>query len=347
MQMTKLGRSDLMVSKYCLGSMTWGMQNTAAEGHAQIDMALDAGVNFVDTAELYPTYPVLAENVGDTEAIIGEWFAKSGRRADVILASKIAGSGQKMVRTGAPITAAEIRIALKGSLERLKTDYIDLYQLHWPNRGSYHFRQSWTFDPSAQNTEETEAHMLDVLQEMQRQIDAGRIRHFGLSNESAWGTAKWISLAEQNGLPRPVSIQNEYSLLCRAYDTDLAELTQHEDVDLLAFSPLAGGLLSGKYAPDITPEKSRRAASADIGGRVTPRVWAAIDAYKAVADAHGLNLVQMSLAFCAARPFMGSVIIGATNLEQLEVVLGAASVTLSQNVQSAIADAYKAYPQPF
>ena len=347
MQYRNLGQSGLNVSQYCLGTMTWGMRTTQAEGHAQIDAALGAGINFIDTAELYPTYPMLAENIGKTEEIIGNWFAKTGRRSDVVLASKIAGEGQRYVRDGAPITAEGIKIAVEGSLRRLQTDHIDLYQLHWPNRGSYHFRKHWTFDPTQQNRAEIERDMLEVLGEIQNQIDAGRIGHFGLSNESAWGTAKWLSLADQNGLPRPISIQNEYSLLCRSYDTDLAELSHNENIDLLAFSPLAGGLLSGKYAPDVTPENSRRAASADIGGRITPNVWPAIDAYADIANRHGLDLIQMALAFCASRPFMGSVIFGASSLAQLDKILNGLDLTLSDDVNKEIGAVFRAHGLPF
>ena len=347
MQYKKLGRSDLNVSTLCLGSMTWGMRNSEAEAHAQIDAALDAGINFIDTAELYPTYPILAEKVGDTEAIIGNWFEKTGRRQDVILATKIAGAGQKMVRDGAPITAAGIRIAVEGSLKRLKTDVIDLYQLHWPNRGSYHFRQSWNYQAIKQNRVEIKEHMLEVLEEIQRQVDAGRIRYFGLSNESAWGTAQWLRLAEENNLPRVQSVQNEYSLLCRIYDLDMAELSHNEDVDLLGFTPLASGLLSGKYTPDTTPPNTRRAVAADLGGRVTPLVWPAIDAYHAVAKKHRLDPVQMALAWAMTRPFMGAVILGATSLEQLNTCMGAADIVLSDEILDDIVLAYKSHPQPF
>ncbi len=347
MRMKKLGRTDLDVSELCLGSMTWGSQNTMDEGHAQIDMALDHGVNFIDTAEMYPVNPVLVETIGKTEEVIGEWFARTGRRDEVILATKISGAGQRMVRDGAPISAKTIREAVESSLRRLQTDVIDLYQLHWPNRGSYHFRQNWAFNPSAQPRGATLDNMLDVLEEMQRQVDAGRIRHVGLSNESAWGTAQWLRIAEEHGLPRVASIQNEYSLLCRIFDLDLAELCHHEDVGLLAFSPLACGLLSGKYGPDRIPEGSRRSVAPELGGRVSPRVWPAIDAYLAVARKHGLDPVQMALAWCRTRPFMGSVIFGATSLKQLETALGAAELDLSDEVLKEIRVAHKAHPMPY
>ena len=347
METRRLGRTDLMVSAFCLGSMTWGTQNTEAEGHAQIDMSLDHGINFIDTAEMYPTNPLTKETQGDTERVIGSWIEQSGRRQDIILATKVSGQGYKNVRDGAPISAETIEIALNNSLKSLKTDYVDLYQLHWPNRGSYMFRQNWTYDPSGQNSAETEDHMLEVLNALDSHIKAGRIRHIGLSNESTWGTMRWLQLAEQHNLPRMVSVQNEYSLLCRLYDTDMAEMTQHEQVGLLAFSPLAAGMLSGKYGPDQTPDGSRRSITADLGGRITDNVWPAIDAYQAVADRHGLNIVQMAMAWCLTRPFMTSAIFGATNLDQLKTILDAQDLTLSEDVLKDLNTAHKNHPMVY
>ena len=256
MQRRPLGRTGIEVSALCLGSMTWGSSNTEAEGHAQIDMALDHGVDFIDTAEMYPTYPVTKETVGRTEEIIGTWLAKTGRRDDIILATKHAGEGMRHIRDGAPITGESIPRAIEASLRRLQTDQIDLYQFHWPNRGSYMFRQNWAYDPSRQNAAETRAHMEDALGALAKEVERGTIRAFGLSNESAWGTAQWLKVAEEMGGPRVASIQNEYSLLCRLYDTDLAELSVNEDVGLLAFSPLAAGLLTGKYQDGQVPKGS-------------------------------------------------------------------------------------------
>ena len=347
METRRLGRTDLMVSTFCLGSMTWGTQNTEAEGHAQIDMSLDHGINFIDTAEMYPTNPLTKETQGDTERVIGSWIEQSGRRQDIILATKVSGQGYKNVRDGAPISAETIEIALNNSLKSLKTDYVDLYQLHWPNRGSYMFRQNWTYDPSGQNSAETEDHMLEVLNALDGHIKAGRIRHIGLSNESTWGTMRWLQLAEQHNLPRMVSVQNEYSLLCRLYDTDMAEMTQHEQVGLLAFSPLAAGMLSGKYGPDQTPDGSRRSITADLGGRITDNVWPAIDAYQAVAERHGLNIVQMAMAWCLTRHFMTSAIFGATSLDQLKTILDAQDLTLSEDVLKDLNTAHKNHPMPY
>ena len=347
MQYKTLGRTDLKVSALCLGSMTWGSQNTEAEGHAQIDAALDLGVTFIDTAEMYPTNPGPDDPYGRTEEIIGAWLEKSGRRGDIVLASKIVGEGSKRVRDGEPITPKTIREALEGSLKRLKTDYLDLYQLHWPNRGGYHFRQSWDYDPSGIDGAATRAEILDILGELQRQVEAGKIRHIGLSNDTAWGTTLFVDLAEQHGLPRVATIQNEYSLLCRLFDLDLAEVSVAENVDLLAYSPLACGILTGKYAGDKTPAGSRRERNATINGRITDTMWPAMDGYLAVAHKHGLDPAQMALAFCLTRPFMGSVIFGATSVAHVETAIGAADLTLSQDVLGDIAAVHRKHPIPY
>lgn len=346
MRMNTLGRTGLRVSELCLGSMTWGTQNTEAEAHAQLDMALDHGINFIDTAEMYPVNPVSAETVGRTEQIIGTWIAKNGRRDAFVLASKISGAGSKS-RGGAPITGAALVGAVDQALARLQTDVIDLYQLHWPNRGSYMFRQNWAFDPSGQNREDTLANMEEVLRAAQGLVDAGKIRHFGLSNESAWGTTQWLRLSDQHGLPRMQTIQNEYSLLCRMYDTDLAEVSVNEEVGLLAYSPLATGLLTGKYQGGAVPEGSRMDINGTLGGRKTERVFAAVDAYLAIARKHGLDPVHMALAWCRTRPFMASAIFGATDVDQLARVLGSVDVVLGQEVLDEINIAHKAHPMPY
>ncbi|MDT8329255.1 MAG: aldo/keto reductase [Roseovarius sp.] len=327
--------------------MTWGAQNTAPEGHAQIDRALAAGVNFIDTAEMYPTTPVSGATTGRTEEIIGDWFARTGRRDDVILATKHSGEGFKHARSGAPISAQTIPQAIEGSLRRLKTDCIDLYQFHWPNRGSYMFRKNWRFDPSGQDREATLAHMHEALEALQRQVERGTIRHFGLSNESAWGTAQWLRLSEAGHGPRAATIQNEYSLMCRLYDTDLAELSANEDVGLLAFSPLAAGFLTGKYQGGALPDGSRMAINGDLGGRKTVRAFRAVEAYLGIAQRHGLDPSQMALGWCLTRPFLCSAIFGATTPEQLEIALGAADITLSDEVLDEIEVAHKEHPMPY
>jgi aryl-alcohol dehydrogenase-like predicted oxidoreductase len=347
MKMNPLGRTGMTVSELCLGTMTFGTQTSEADAHTQIDMALAAGVNFVDTAEMYPVNPVSKETVGHSEAIIGNWNEKTGRRSDYILATKHSGEGLAVVRDGEAISSKTIAPTIEGSLKRLKTDYIDLYQFHWPNRGSYMFRKNWSYDPSGQNREETLANMLDCLEALQAQVDKGNIRAFGLSNESAWGTAQWLRLSEEKGYPRVASIQNEYSLLCRMYDTDLAELSVNEDVGLMAFSPLGTGLLTGKYQGGAVPAGSRKTLNPELGGRHSPRVYAAVDAYLEIAKRHGLDPVHMALAWCRTRPFMASAIFGATTVAQLEHALQSVDVTLDAQVLEEIDAAHRAHPMPY
>lgn len=347
MRTITLGQTGIAVSELCLGTMTWGSQNTEAEGHAQADMAVDRGVTFWDTAEMYPVAPVKAETVGRTEEIIGTWLAARGGRDRLVIATKITGKGQMAVRNGAAIDGAGLRAAVEGSLRRMQTDYIDLYQLHWPNRGSYHFRQIWGHDPRGRDRGETVAHMLDVLGAAADLIAEGKIRHIGLSNESVWGAAQWLHLAAAHDLPRMMTVQNEYNLLCRQFDSDWAELSVMEDMPLLAFSPLAAGLLSGKYAGDVTPEGTRRARVHDLGGRITPQVFPAVAAYLGVAARHGLDPCQMAIAFCRARPFTTVPIIGATSTEQLAIAIGAADLRLGEEVLDDITVVHRDHPQPY
>ncbi|MGJ8544806.1 MAG: aldo/keto reductase [Sulfitobacter sp.] len=347
MQKRTLGNSGIEVTDLCLGSMTWGTQNTAEEGHAQIDRALAAGINFIDTAEMYPVNPISAETLGRSEEIIGQWFERSGRRADVVLASKHSGEGMQHARDGAPISSETIAQAVEGSLKRLKTDYIDLYQFHWPNRGSYMFRKNWQYDPSGQNRAETLAHMEDAMGALQKEVERGTIRGFGLSNESAWGITQWAAAAERVGGPRPLMVQNEYSLLCRLADTDVAETCVNEEVPMLAFSPLAAGLLTGKYQGGQVPEASRMSLVPELGGRKTVRMFEAVDAYLKIAQKHGLDPVHMALAWARGRVFMGSVIFGATTMAQLETALGAIDLEISEEVVAEIDAAHKAHPMPY
>ena len=346
MQTLTLGKTGLTVSELCLGTMTWGSQNTESEGHAQADMALEHGVTFWDTAEMYPVNPVRAETVGRTEEIIGSWLASRGGRDRLVIATKVAGKGQ-IIRPGQPVTGATMRAAVEASLRRLQTDYIDLYQLHWPNRGSYHFRQSWRYAPSGIDKVVETASMTDILTTAQELVAEGKIRAIGLSNESVWGAARWLHLAETLGLPRMATVQNEYSLLCRQFDTDWAELSVIEDMPLLAFSPLATGLLSGKYAGDVIPEGSRRSLNPDLSGRITARVFPAVAAYLGVAARHELDPCQMAIAFCRTRPFPTIPIIGATTLEQLRTNIGAAGIALSREVLRDIAETHRAHPAPY
>ncbi|MDO1581688.1 aldo/keto reductase [Rhizobium oryzicola] len=346
MKFKTLGRTDISVSEICLGTMTWGSQNTQDEAFEQMDYALDQGVNFFDTAELYPTTPVSADTYADTERLIGNWFETSGKRDKVILATKVAGGGRPHIRNGAPINRDTIRQAVDASLERLKTDYIDLYQIHWPNRGHFHFRSAWTYNPYSQDKAQTIAEIEEKLEVLGEIVKEGKIRAIGLSNETTWGTQKFLSIAEQKGLPRVATIQNEYNLLYRHYDLDLAELSHHEDVGLLAYSPLAGGILSGKYLDGTKPAGSRGSINGDIGGRLVPYQEAPTRAYVELARKHGIDPSQLALAFCLTRPFMASVIIGATSMEQLKINIGAADVTLSDDILKEIAAIHRQYPAP-
>ncbi|TWF56818.1 aldo/keto reductase [Neorhizobium alkalisoli] len=346
MKYRTLGRTELSVSEICLGTMTWGSQNSEADAHEQMDYALANGVNFFDTAELYPTTPVKAETHGRTEELIGTWLKKSGKRKDIVLASKIAGGGRPHIRGGQPITPATIVEAVDASLKRLQTDYLDLYQIHWPNRGHYHFRGSWTYDASKQNTAESIDGIAEKLEALDGQVKAGKIRAIGLSNETAWGTMQYVRIAEEKGLPRVASIQNEYNLLYRTFDLDLAEVAHHENVGLLAYSPLAAGLLSGKYVGGARPTGSRGTINTDLGGRLQPLQEPAVKAYLDVAKKHGLDPSQMALAFCLTRPFMASVIIGATTMDQLKLDIASADLTLSDEVMADIAAVYRLYTMP-
>lgn len=347
MKMNTLAGGALEVSALSLGSMTWGSTNTAAEGHAQIDMALDHGVTLIDTAEMYPVNPISADTVGRTESIIGDWLERTGRRGDVVIATKVSGANGGFVRDGRGYDGETIRQTVEASLKRLKTDYIDIYQTHWPNRGSYMFRQNWTYDPSKQNREETEAHMRDVLDALTDLVAAGKLRHFGLSNESAWGTAEWLRIAREMGAPEVVSIQNEYSLLCRLADTDLAELCVNEGVGILAFSPLGAGLLTGKYQGDVIPDGSRRVGQPELGGRFSPYVLSAVEAYHDIAHRHGLDPIHMALAFSVSRPFMASTIFGASSLAQLDRILAGQDLVLSDEVMGEIDQAHRAHAMPY
>lgn len=347
MKYNKLGSTNIKVSDICLGSMTWGTQNNETEAHAQINYALDQGVNFIDTAEMYPANPISAETQGSTETIIGNWIKKSGMRDKIVLATKVTGEGLKWVQDGIPISPQKIRTSLEGSLQRLQTDYIDLYQLHWPNRGSFHFRQNWNYDPGSQNREQTREHIFETLQALGAMVKEGKIRSIGLSNESCWGTSQFLQIAETNGFPRVASIQNEYSLMYRHHDLDLAELSHNEQVGLLPFSPLACGMLTGKYHKGARPPGSRLTINADLHGRINNDTWTVVDKYVALAREHSLDPTQMAIAFCNQRPFVDSSIIGATSVEQLHSSLPASDLQLSKEVLDGIQQIYRQHPMPF
>ena len=347
MKMIPLGRSAIQVSDWCLGTMTFGNQTPQDDAHRQLDMALDAGINFVDTAEMYPVNPISAETVGRSEEVIGNWIASTGRRDEVVIATKVSGDNPGWVRGGAGYDGKILGEAIDASLKRLQTDVIDLYQMHWPLRGSYMFRQNWAYDPSGQNRQQTLDHMADVLGALGDAQKAGKIREIGMSNESAWGMTKWCDVAADQGLPRMATVQNEYSLMCRLFDTDSAEMAVNEDVTLLSFSPLAAGLLTGKYRNGAVPAGSRMAINGDLGGRITKRVHETVEVYQAVADAHGLDLAHMAMAWQRSRPFPIAAIFGATTAAQLAHLLQGKDVTLSADVLAAIAEAHHENPMPY
>ncbi|MGV8833969.1 MAG: aldo/keto reductase [Devosia sp.] len=343
MKLKSLGRTDLRVTEICLGTMTWGSQNTEAEGHAQIDLALEAGLNFMDTAEIYAV-PRSPETSGRTEEIIGNWFKKTGKRDQWILASKVAGGGVDFMRENSRASAKTIRVAVEDSLRRLQTDHIDLYQIHWASRGSYNFDGSWNYAPHTQDTADVLANIEDMLEGLDALVKEGKLGHVGVSNETTWGIAQWLRIAQEKGLPRVASVQNEYNLIRRHFDLDLAELSHHEQVGLLAYSPLAGGLLTGKYQNGAVPAGSRGDYQKSFW-RYNEHSNAAVAAYLELAAKHGLDPAQMAIAFTLSRPFTTSSIIGATNTDQLALAIGAADVTLSPQILSEIEAIHRRFPR--
>ena len=345
MEYRNLGKTDLKVSVVGLGTMTWGLQNSADDGFEQMDYALDHGVNFFDTAEMY-AIPPSTETYGTTESIIGKWFASRNKRDKVILASKMTGPGLEWIRHAEPINKKNILLAVEGSLKRLQTDYIDLYQLHWPNRGSYHFGQIWDYAPAFDKQAE-EDNFLEVLNTFDDLIKQGKIRHIGLSNETAWGTMKWLQLADAHGLPRMVTIQNEYSLLCRHFEPDLQEISLHESIGLLAWSPLTRGMISGKYLDGAQPEGARLTIETRHEHRIAPQTDAAIKKYIDLANQYQLDVCQMALSFVHNQPFVTSTLIGATNMAQLKTNIASIDVKLDKAVYEGIAKIRREYPAVF
>lgn len=346
----KLGCSELEVTGICLGSMTWGRQNTQAEAFEQIDYALDLGVNFIDTAELYPVPPNEGTS-GATERCIGAWLkANSSRRDELVLASKIAGAGLSWIRDGSPISAETIKQAVDGSLKRMHTDCIDLYQLHWPNRVSPHFARHWPgMVPITQvDRARQEAEMVDILQGLEQCIAAGKIRYFGLSDDTPWAISEYIRLSERHGLPRMVSIQNEFSLIHAKDSPYLLESCVLNDVAYLPWSPLAGGVLTGKYRHGRIPRGSRWSISQRHGlFRDTQMTHEAVEGYWAVAERHGMSLAQLALAWVYQTEGVTSTIIGSTSLKQLKEDIDAYQLSLSAEVIADINTVFRQYPVPF
>ena len=344
MQYRQLGYTDLKVSIICLGTMTWGEQNSETQAHRQLDYALNQGINFIDTAEMYPV-PPKADTYGQTERYLGTWLARNGHRGELVLASKVASRADWLsyIRDGRIcLDRNNIEAALNESLKRLQTDYIDLYQLHWPDRNTNYFGKlgyEAHADEHAVPIDET----LQVLGDI---IQTGKVRYFGLSNETPWGVMRFLQLAQQNQLPRAVSIQNPYSLLNRSYEIGLAEISHREQIGLLAYSPLGFGVLSGKYLNNARPAGARLTLYERFSRYSNPNAQRATEEYVNIAKRYGLDPAQMALAFVNSRPFLTSAIIGATTQEQLVSNIQSAQLTLSSDVLEAIEAVHLSIPNP-
>lgn len=346
----RLGRTDLKVSPIALGSMTWGEQNTEAESHAQLDRAFGRGVNFVDAAEIYPI-PPRAETQGDTERFLGTWLKARGNRDRVVIATKVSGrSDNSYLRPGGDtpqLDRKNIHYAIDQSLKRLQTDYVDLYQLHSPDRAVPLFGAGGTTYRARSASPDAEVPIEETLDALAELVTAGKVRHVGLSNETAWGTSRFVHAAEGNpARPRVVSIQNAYSLINRTFEIGLAEIAEREDVGLLAYSPLGQGFLTGKYQNGARPAGARLTLY-DRGQRYQkPGVEEAVDAYLALAAEHGLDPAQLAIAFVASRPFVTSAIIGATTLEQLDTDLAAIDIAITPELEAAIDAIHQVHNNP-
>lgn len=343
----RLGRTDLTVSSCCLGTMTWGQQNTEAEGHAQMDYALERGVDFWDTAEMY-SVPPTAETQGSTERIIGTWFQKTGRRQDVILASKISGLSKMVWTRDADVswtrhTKGQVDEAVTKSLKRLQTDYLDLYQLHWPDRAAPTFGSKMDRKAYGYPYEPFE----EILAHLETHVKAGRIRNIGVSNETPYGVMRFLAESEARGLPRMASIQNAYNLVNRTFeDGGLEEVCVREQVSLLAYSPLAQGYLTGKYRNGALPSGSRKQLFERLQRYESPQGLSAIESYLALADELGVDPSQLAIKFCDTRAFMGSTIIGATSMEQLKTCIDAFDLDWTDDMEEAVNALHAAQPSP-
>ncbi|MGE5370096.1 MAG: aldo/keto reductase [Chloroflexota bacterium] len=347
MEHRKLGRTDLTVSAICLGSMTWGQQNTEAEGHEQLDYALDCGVNFIDTAEIY-SIPPRPETQGSTERIIGSWLAARRNRDKVVIATKVAGRGDShwLREEGAHpvLDRKNIHYAIDGSLKRLQTDYVDLYQLHWPDRSLPLWGAGGTtYRPPSTRAEIPIEETLAALDEL---VKAGKVRHIGLSNETPWGVARFLRAAELGHGPRVVSIQNAYNLLNRTFEMGLAEFAARDQVGLLAYSPLAQGYLTGKYQGGARPPGARTTLFKRAQRYEKPGVEAAIDAYLALARDVGADPAQLAIAYVTSRPFVTSNIIGATSMAQLKTDLDSVKVIITPEIERRIDEIHQLHSNP-
>ncbi len=343
MEYRQLGSSDLQVSRICLGTMTWGGQNSEAEAHQQLDYAFSRGVNFLDTAEMYPIPPA-ADSQGMTERYIGSWLRKRGNREQMIIASKVTGPGAfvSYIRNNMRLDRHNIRAAIEGSLQRLGTDYIDLYQLHWPDRATNFFGQlDYNHRPEQDGTP-----LLESLQALNELVEEGLVRQVGVSNESPWGLMSYLALSEKHSLPRMVSVQNPYNLLNRTLEVGLSEVMLRERVDLLAYSPLAFGTLTGKYLDDQRPAGARLTLYPHYARYLTDAGIEATSRYAALAAEWGMQPNQMALAFVNSRAFVGSNIIGATSLEQLQSNLESVTVAPDSELLEAIEAIHRDHPNP-
>ena len=344
MEFKNLGNTDIKVTKICLGTMTWGEQNTEAEAHEQLDYAVDSGINFIDVAEMYPV-PPKAETQGLTETYIGTWLAKRSDRDKLIIASKVCAQQDWLphIRNGqAKLDKKNIQEAINASLKRLQTDYLDLYQTHWPERDTNYFGQlNYYHAPEKDGIaiEET----LDVLDGL---VKDGKIRTIGISNETPWGCAEYLRAAKEKDISRIVSIQNPYNLLNRSFEVGLSEFSHREDVGLLAYSPLAFGVLSGKYLDGNKPEGARLTLFDRFSRYTNPQADSATEAYVALAKDNGLDPSQMALAFINSRPFLTSNIIGATKMEQLKINIESINIKLSKDIIKEIESIHEKYPNP-
>ncbi|MBD0834036.1 NADP(H)-dependent aldo-keto reductase [Aestuariibaculum suncheonense] len=344
MKYTTIPKTDIKVSKICLGTMTWGNQNTEAEGHEQLDYALEQGVNFIDTAEMYPV-PASPETQGETSRIIGSWLKKRENRDQVVIASKIVGRPSDYtahIRTTG-LQGNSIAEAVDRELKRLQTDYIDIYQIHWPERETNTFgKRDYVHNPDDEWTD----NFNEVLHKMEEQIKAGKIRHVGLSNEKAWGTMRFLEESKTHGLPRVRTIQNAYSLLNRTYEGDLAEISMREQIGLLAYSPMAFGVLSGKYIKGTAADNSRLKLFPRFARYSSEQCAEATRQYMKIAEDYDMTLAQMSLAFVNQQPFVTSNIIGATSMEQLKENIDSVNLTLSKEVLEKINNVHAVIPNP-
>tara|TARA_B100001057_G_scaffold406159_1_gene419432 strand:+ start:21363 stop:22394 length:1032 start_codon:yes stop_codon:yes gene_type:complete len=341
MEYNNLPGTDIKVSKICLGTMTWGRQNSESEAFEQMDYSIQNGVNFFDTAELYPV-PATPERYADTERIIGNWINQRGSRNKIILASKIAGPGDYTAHIRkSGFKGDSIEEAINGSLKRLKTDYLDIYQLHWPERSTNFFgKRGFTYVD-----DHWKDNFLEILENLRKIIETGKVRYVGLSNENPWGIMKYLEYSK-SGLPKMITIQNPYSLLNRLFEIGSAEICKREDVGLLAYSPLGFGVLSGKYRNGSMPENSRLKLFPNLARFSNEKCFDAVNLYHDIASKHGMSLTQMSLAFVNDRPFVTSNIIGATSMNQLRENIDSANIKLSDEVISEINGVNEMIPNP-